>query len=125
APGALHDWDLAGLGSRLDRAQTDLEAASDLFSVAAPTDTIDAVRATSRVAGERLLILGGDAAVLLLGFAVLAATRLRRDHRAMRRRLTWLGARPSQILLVEATEVVGITVVASAAGGAVGAGARA
>ena len=95
-PGSVHDWQLARLGGRLDRAQTELEAASDLFSVAAPTDTIAAVRATSRVSGERLLILGGDAAVLLLGFAVLAATRLRRDHRAMRRRLTWIGARPSQ-----------------------------
>ena len=125
APGSLHDWELAGLGARLDRAQADLEAASDLFTVAAPTDTIAAVRATSRVAGERLLILGGDAAVLLLGFAVLAATRLRRDHRAMRRRLTWVGARPSQILLVEATEVAGITLVSSAAGWAVGSGAGA
>src|SRR5436190_774455 len=124
-PGSVHDWQLARLGGRLDRAQTELEAASDLFTVAAPTDTIAGVRATSRVSGERLLILGGDAAVLLLGFAVLAATRLRRDHRAMRRRLTWAGARRSQILLVEATEVVGITLVASVAGWAVGTGAGA
>ena len=93
APGSIHDWDLASLGARIDRAQAQLEERSDIFGVTAPLDTIAAVRATSRVAGERLLILGGDAAVLLLGFAVLASTRLRRDHEAVRRRLTWFGAR--------------------------------
>ncbi len=125
APRAIHDWQLAALGTRLDRAQSTLERRSDIFTVSAPTDTIDAVRATSRVAGERLLILGGDAAVLLLGFAVLASTRLRRDHRDVRQRLVWSGARRSQILLVAATEVLGITIVASIAGWAAGTGAGA
>ena len=125
APRAIHDWDLARLGTRLDRAQAQLERSSDIFSIAAPTDTISSTRATSRVAGERLLILGGDAAVLLLGFAILASTRLRRDHAGVRRRLTWSGARRSQILLVAATEVVGITAVATLAGWAIGTGAGA
>ena len=121
-PASVHDWDLAGLGARIDRAQSQLEERSDIFTVAGPLDTIASVRATSRVAGERLLILGGDAAVLLLGFAVLASTRLRRDHEAVRRRLTWFGARRGQILLVAATEVVAITVVSSIAGWIVGGG---
>ncbi len=72
-----------------------------------------------------MLILGGDAAVLLLGFAVLASTRLRRDQLAVRRRLTWLGARRSQILLVTATEVAVITVAATIVGWVVGTGAGA
>ena len=120
-PGSIHDWDLASLNTRLDRAQAKLEETSD-FGVSGPTDTIAAVRATSRVAGERLLILGGDAAVLLLGFAVLASTRLRRDHRDVRRRLTWFGARRSQIVLVAAAEVMAITIVASVVGWIAGAG---
>ncbi|HVH52414.1 MAG TPA: hypothetical protein VM690_09730, partial [Gaiellaceae bacterium] len=120
-PGSIHDWDLASLNTRLDRAQAKLEETSD-FGVSGPTDTIAAVRATSRVAGERLLILGGDAAVLLLGFAVLASTRLRRDHRDVRRRLTWFGARRSQIVLVAAAEVTAITIVASVVGWIAGAG---
>jgi len=124
-PASVHDWDLAGLGDRIDRAQAQLEERSDIFSASGPLDTIASVRATSRVAGERLLILGGDAAVLLLGFAVLASTRLRRDHDAVRRRLTWFGARRGQILLVAATEVAVITIVASVAGWIVGAGAGA
>ncbi|MGH2933644.1 MAG: hypothetical protein ACRDL2_03900, partial [Gaiellaceae bacterium] len=125
APETIHDWDLASLGARIDRAQAQLEQRSDVFSVSAPLDTVAAVRATSRVAGERLLILGGDAAVLLLGFAVLASTRLRRDHEDVRRRLTWFGARRWQILLVAATEVAAITVVSSVAGWLLGSGAGA
>src|SRR3989440_1298680 len=73
-PRSIHDWELASLGARLDRAQAHLEQRSDIFTIAAPTGTISSIRATSRVAGERLLILGGDAAVLLLGFALPAPT---------------------------------------------------
>jgi hypothetical protein len=125
APRRVHDWQLAGLDDRLNRAQAALERASDIFTVTAPTDTIAAIRATSRVGAERLLILGGDAAVLLLGFAMLASARLRRDHADVRRRLTWSGARGSQLLLVGATQVVGLTAVASVAGWASGSGAGA
>src|SRR2546423_3869163 len=125
APRSIHDWELASLGTRLDRAQSQLEQRSDIFTIAAPTGTIASIRATSRVAAQRLLILGGDAAVLLLGFAVLASARLRRDHRDVRRRLTWSGARRSQIFLVAATEVAGITLAASVIGWAAGTGAGA
>ena len=125
APGSIHDWDLARLGTRIDRAQSQLEEKSDIFSVQAPLDTIAAVRATARVAGERLLVLGGDAAVLLLGFAVLAATRLRGEQDATRRRLVWFGARRGQILLVTAAEVAVVTLVASVVGWLAGSGAGA
>src|SRR5262249_56969974 len=74
----------------------------------------------SRVGARRLLILGGDAAVLLLGFAILASTRLRRDQRAVRERLTWAGASRTQIMLVAATEIVGVTALATLAGWAFG-----
>ena len=125
APGSIHDWDLAGLGARIDRAQSQLEERSDIFSVSGPLETIATVRATSRVAGERLLVLGGDAAVLLLGFAVLASARLRRDYDATRRRLTWFGAGRGQVLLVAAAEVAAITIVSSVAGWMAGSGAGA
>jgi len=125
APRTIHDWDLAGLGARIDAAQARLEPRSDIFTLSAPLDTIASVRATSRVAGERLLILGGDAAVLLLGFAVLASTRLRRDHEAVRRRLTWSGARRGQVLVVASAEIGAITLAASIVGWALGSGAGA
>jgi hypothetical protein len=125
APQAIHDWELARLDSRLSRAQQTLERKSDIFTVAAPTDTMRSIRATSRVAAQRLLILGGDAAVLLLGFAVLASTRLRRDQRAMRERMTWAGASRGQILLIAATETIGVTLIATLAGWALGSAAGA
>lgn len=124
-PSSVHDWQLATLAQRIDRAQADLERRSDIFSVAGPTDTIQAIRATSRVAAGRLLILGGDAAVLLLGFAVLASARLRRDHKDVRQRLTWSGATRVQILSVAATESLVITVAASVVGWLAGIGAGA
>jgi hypothetical protein len=125
SPRAIHDWQLSTLNDRLDAAQSVLERKSDIFTVTGPTDTIAAIRATSRVAAQRLLILGGDAAVLLLGFAVLASTRLRREHADVRRRLTWSGASRSQMLLVAGTEVVVITAVASVVGWFAGTGAGA
>jgi hypothetical protein len=125
APRAIHDWQLSTLNDRLDAAQSVLERRSDIFTVSGPTDTIAAIRATSRVAAERLLILGGDAAVLLLGFAVLASMRLRREHADVRQRLTWSGASRSQMLLVAGTEVVVITMAASVVGWLAGTGAGA
>ena len=125
APGAIHEWEIPGFQRRLDLAQDKLESADPLFSLAAPTDTLREIRATTRIAGRRLLIVGGDAAILLLGFAVLASTRLRRDHRAVRRRLRWFGAQRSQVTLVAATEVLAITVVATIAGWLLGTGAGA
>ena len=125
APRSVHDWQLATLSQRIDRAQAGLERRSDIFSVVGPTDTIASIRATSRVAAERLLILGGDAAVLLLGFAVLASGRLRRDHRDVRQRLLWSGASRTQIFSVAATESVVITVAASVVGWVAGTGAGA
>lgn len=124
-PSSVHDWQLATLGQRIDRAQADLERRSDIFSVVGPTDTISSIRATSRVAAERLLILGGDAAVLLLGFAVLASARLRRDHQDVRQRLTWSGATRLQILSVAATESLVVTIAASVVGWLAGTGAGA
>ena len=123
---SIHDWQLASLGTRLDRAQSQLERAlRHLQRSSRRPDTIAAIRATSRVAGERLLILGGDAAVLLLGFAVLASTRLRRDQRDVRRRLTgWArGARRSCSSRRPRSSC--ITVAASVVGWAAGTGAGA
>jgi hypothetical protein len=122
-PGSVHPWDLGAFRRRLDLAETRLEKATDLFTLAAPSDTLAAVARTSRVAARRLLVVGGDAAVLLLGFAVLASTRLRRDHDALRGRLRRLGARAGQRGLVAAVEVAALAVAGTVVGWAAGSGA--
>jgi FtsX-like permease family protein len=122
APGAVHEWQLGAFAARIADAGVRLAGVSDVFTVTGPLDTVSAVRETGRVAGRRLLLIGGEAAVLLLGFAVFAATRLRRDTEAVQRRLTWFGAGRAQLLLLAAVETAAVAVVATAVGWAAGAG---
>jgi len=123
APGAVHPWDLAAFQRKVDLAQSRLVERSDIFSVSAPTGTLSDVNATSRIAARRLLVIGGDAAALLLGFAVLVAGWLRRDHDALRRRLVRLGAGPGQRTAATTLEVAAFTLLGTVAGWVAGAGA--
>ena len=67
-------------------------------------------RARTEVGARRLLLLGGQGAALLLGFAAFAATRLRRPSQASDRRLTLLGVPLWQRGLVVTTQAVLLTV---------------
>jgi hypothetical protein len=122
APGSVHDWEIPSLQHRVDAASVRLGAVDPVFSVAAPLDALVSVHAKARVAGQRLLLVGGDVAVLLLAFAVLAAARLRRDVDDARRRLTWAGARWSQLATFTIVEASVVAVVAVCVGWAAGAG---
>ena len=72
------------------------------------------------VAGRRLLLVGGEAAALLIAFAVLAAGALRRDLAAARRRLTWNGATAGQRRLLTGTESAAVGFGGAALGWVVG-----
>ncbi|TMK76558.1 MAG: FtsX-like permease family protein [Actinobacteria bacterium] len=122
SPGTIHDWEIQGFAGRIDRANRRLQEESSLFSVSAPIDALGDIHTKARVAGERLLLVGGDIAVLLLAFAVLAATRLRRDSEAAWRRLTWFGARRGQLVTLSAVECGAIAAAAVVAGWAAGIG---
>src|SRR5207248_3058375 len=76
APGSIHSWQIEGFADRIVRASSELAAKSDGFGVSGPLDTLAAVHSTGQVAGRRLLLIGGEAAVLLLGFAVFALAGL-------------------------------------------------
>jgi hypothetical protein len=121
-PGSLHDWEIPRLAQRVDRADVRLSALDPVFSVSAPLDSLSSVHEKARVAGQRLLLIGGDVAVLLLAFAVLAAARRRRDTEDARRRLTWAGARWSQLASFTAVEPALVAFVAVCVGWAAGAG---
>ena len=122
APGSVHDWEIPSLAHRIDVANVRLGAVDPVFSVAAPLDALASVHANARVAGQRLLLVGGDVAVLLLAFAVLAAARLRRDVADARRRLTWAGAAWSQLATFTSVEAAVVAVAAVCFGWAVGVG---
>jgi hypothetical protein len=122
ASGSVHDWEIPSLAHRVDVAGVRLGSVDPVFSVAAPLDALASVHAKARVAGQRLLLVGGDVAVLLLAFAVFAAARLRRDVGDARRRLTWRGARWSQLATFTAVESAVVAVTAVCVGWAAGAG---
>jgi hypothetical protein len=121
APGRLHPWSLDRFTSEVARQRARLTALTLAYDLTAPTDQLRDADRDGRVAGRRLLLIGGQAAALLLAFAVLAAVGLRRDAEAEWRRLTWYGARRWQLVLVSAAETLVVALVGAAVGWAVGA----
>jgi hypothetical protein len=104
ASGSPRLWEVDGLIGRVERARAALAAESGSFAVAGPEEELRTAQRRAEVAGRRLLLVGGEAAALLLAFALLAARALRRDLGAARRRLTWHGARRWQLALLTALE---------------------
>jgi hypothetical protein len=94
----------------------ELQARSSSWSLSVPTQELRAAEHDATVSGRRLLLVGGEAAALLVAFAVLAAGALRRDLASARRRLTWHGARRWQRVLLTATESVAIGLGGAAVG---------
>ncbi len=115
-PRDVHPWTAAQLGSDVERARSELAVHSGQFDVTAPTEAVATALEQSRVAGRRLLLIGGEAAALLLAFTVLAATRLRRDVEAAWRRLTWFGARLWQLVALTVAEAAAIAVAGAIVG---------
>src|SRR5205814_1321028 len=111
-----------GFVTRVNRARSDLEAGGGAFDLQAPTDQIVQAAATARVGQRRLLLLGGAAVALLLGFVVLAAVAGRREAQATARRLDRLGARALQIGLLDGVEATAVAVLGVALGWLAGVG---
>lgn len=104
-PGEIHPWEIDAFAREVQQTRSRVEAQSLAFDLTAPVDELRAADADGRVAARRLLLIGGEAAALLLAFAVLAAAGLRRDVEAQWRRLTWYGARRWQLVSGTAAEV--------------------
>ena len=113
-------WEIDPLLDDADRARAELQARSASWSLSVPTQELRAAEHDATVSGRRLLLVGGEAAALLVAFAVLAAGALRRDLASARRRLTWHGARRWQRILLTATESVAIGLGGAALGWVIG-----
>lgn len=101
-------WQVDRLIADADRARASLATTSPAWSLTLPVEELRASQRAAEVAGHRLLLVGGEAAALLVAFAVLAAGALRQDLAAARRRLTWHGARRWQRVLLTATEATAV-----------------
>lgn len=121
-PHDVHPWTLDRFARFVERTRSRVEAQSLAFDLTAPVDELRAADETGRVSARRLLLIGGEAAALLLAFAVLAASGLRRDAEAEWRRLTWYGGRRWQLALVSSGEVLAVAIVGAAIGWGLGAG---
>jgi hypothetical protein len=97
-------WQIDELIGRIERARADLAVRSGSFAVTAPEEELRAIERRATVSGRRLLIVGAEAAALLLAFAILAARGLRVDVGEAHRRLTWSGARKWQLALLIGVE---------------------
>ncbi len=98
-------WRVDGLSREVARERNALRAVSGGFEIATPTTSLLEARHAGRVAAGRLRLVGGEAACLLLAFAVFLAATMRRREQAAWRRLTWFGARRWQIVLLATLQV--------------------
>jgi hypothetical protein len=121
-PGRLHPWSLDRFNGDVARARATLTALTFAYVVTAPTEQLRDADRNGRVASRRLLLIGGQAAALLLAFAVLAAIGLRGDAEAEWRRLTWYGARRWQLVVLSVAETLAVALAGAALGWSVGTG---
>jgi hypothetical protein len=120
-PGEPRLWEIDDLAAGVTQARSELQSVTSSFDLLAPVEELREAQATSRAAGRRLGIVGGEAAALLFAFALLAAMTLRTDLAAARRRLAWYGARGWQLALVTVAESGALAVAGTAIGLVVGA----
>ena len=114
--GAPRLWEIDDLAADVATTRSQLQSASFAFDILAPVEELREAQATSRAAGRRLGIVGGEAAALLFAFALLAAMTLRPDLLAARRRLAWYGARGWQLALVTVAESAALALAGTAIG---------
>jgi hypothetical protein len=121
-PGDVHPWTIDDFARQVTQIRSELQARSLRWDLTAPIAQLRAANENGKIAGRRLLLIGGEAAALLLAFAVLAATGLRRDAEAQWRRLTWFGARRWQLVEGSMAETAAVAFAGAAVGWAVGSG---
>ena len=115
-PSEVHEWEVNDLLRREARAQARLEQADPAFKLTAPDDAFADGKRLGALGTRRMLLVGGEIAALLLGFAMLTAIGLRRTLLSEWRRLEERGARRSQLWLF----LVGEAGIAAVAGALVG-----
>jgi hypothetical protein len=119
-PDSVHEWDVARLLAREAHAQALLEQFDPAFKLTAPDDAFATGRGQGRLGSRRMLLVGGEIAALLLGFALLASIGLRRTLLAEWRRLEERGARRAQLWLFLTAESGAAALAGAVAGIALG-----
>jgi hypothetical protein len=119
-PSGIRSWEIDGLLDSEAHTLSRLQTGDTNWVLSGPDQALIEARDSGQVAGRRMLLVGGEAAALLLGFTVLAAVGLRRDSAAERRRLERRGARASQLLVFSLADSGWVALVGVGLGAAVG-----
>lgn len=104
-PEAIHGWDLPSLVERMRVTIVRLGREEPSVLATAPTQLLRELDRDGRVARDRLLLIAGQGAALILAFAAFAATLRREEHRRLREQMQTLGASHGQLALARAVEV--------------------
>jgi FtsX-like permease family len=108
-PSAIHSWRIDGLLEGEPRAQTVLAQADPSFTLSGPDTALLDARDRGRISAQRMVLIGGWASALLLGFAMVAAVGLRRSLAKERQRLFQRGATRAQVWLAALAEIGAVT----------------
>lgn len=103
-PRAVDATDLGRLRERLRTQLIGLERKRTLTETAAPIPLLDELVARGDVARERLLLVAGQAAALLVAFAAFGAAVRRRELEEYDEQLVTLGASRAQVVLARVAE---------------------
>lgn len=96
-PARVRGFELGELRGRLRRTIVRLERGDDLVRPTAPLRVLDSLAARARVARERLLLVAGETAALIVAFAAFAAAGRRRESELLDTQLATLGASRLQV----------------------------
>jgi hypothetical protein len=105
-PRAVHASDLRELHERLRRELVRLRRASPQLDANGPLRLLDDIADRGDVARERLLLVAGQAAALIVAFAAFAAATRRRETVLAAEQLATLGASRVQILVARLVEAL-------------------
>jgi hypothetical protein len=105
-PDAVHGFELDSLRERLRRAVVRLDRSdpNGLVRATAPLEVLGSLAERGRTARERLLLVAGEAAALIVAFAAFATAARRRETLLAEDQLETLGASRTQVALARATE---------------------
>jgi hypothetical protein len=105
-PEAVHGYDLERLGRQLRETVIRLERLDPFLRASAPIERLEALANRSEVARERLLLIAGQGAALVLAFAAFAARARREDSLRLEEQLRTFGASRAQIAVARAVEAL-------------------
>jgi hypothetical protein len=105
-PRRIHGYALETLSKRLRVAISRLEYGDDLLRGSAPVGVLDELVERASVTRNRLLIVAGECAALVIAFAAFVARMRRREAQTIDQQLTNLGATRGQVWIARLTEHV-------------------